>query len=485
MSEPTRLPPSGSGANPPIGGRALDSTANALTGRLQVGMQVELMPARSITPELIETRLRPVGGTGGWTNSVRAQLTTALPANGLQATASERPGSGAMPTLRAEVVATSPTLVLKLVSVADRPMPMPGPPTASGVGSREWLGQQFRQHWPESRPVAATLDQIAAQLADELAGTPITAPTSATNTETNGRLQLQRAVTTLIAQLATVTELTDPEQLATAVSRSGVWLESFLAQAAIDPAHSNGLRLDLKAQLLTLAQRLRVQETRTPGLPPPGVPAAAGRRPDMSAAPQPSPPQTGAPPTPVDAPAAPRPGAPPEPAPPVTTEDKPTEAAHRAAQDTHRTASLARDVEGMLKQVVTKQLQSLDNPPGQTQWLLELPFRTPSGLQALEADIRREQARGDTQHDTWSMRLRLDLPKLGPLNVVLTLCNERLNASLQAGNPDGAEQIKQHLGDLRARLEAREIQVASLHAGHRPLERPPPPFADPLVREQA
>jgi hypothetical protein len=83
------------------------------------------------------------------------------------------------------------------------------------------------------------------------------------------------------------------------------------------------------------------------------------------------------------------------------------------------------------------------------------------------------------------MRLRLDLPKLGPLHILLTLRNERLNASLQAGDPDGAEQIKRHLGDLRTRLEAREIEVASLHAGHRPLSQPAPPFDDPLVREQA
>jgi hypothetical protein len=481
MSEPTRLPPSGSGANTPIGARTLTSTANALAGRLQIGMQVELIPTRSITPEVIETQLRPVGGAGSWTSSVRAQLTTALPANGLQAAVNERPGSGAMPMLRAEVVATSPTLVLRLVSAADRPMPIPGQAAVSGAGSREWLGQQFRQHWPESRPVAATLDRIAVQLANESAGNPITAPTSATNTETTG--SLQRAITTLIGQLATVTELTDPEQLAVAVSRSGVWLESLLAHAAIDPAQSNGLRLDLKAQLLTLAQRLRVQEARPPSLPPPGLPTA-GRHSEMSA-PQLGPPQAGAPPTPVDTQAASRSGTTPEPAQPVTTEDGPTEAAHRTTQDNQRTASLAREVEGMLKQVVTKQLQSLDSTAGQTQWLLELPFRTPTGLQALDADIRREQARGDKEHDTWSMRLRLDLPKLGPLHIVLTLRDEWLNASLQAADAGGAEQIKQHLGDLRARLEAREIQVASLHAGHRPLDRPAPPFNDPLVREQA
>ena len=83
------------------------------------------------------------------------------------------------------------------------------------------------------------------------------------------------------------------------------------------------------------------------------------------------------------------------------------------------------------------------------------------------------------------MRLRLDLPKLGPLNILLILRDERLNASLQAADPHGAEQIKQRLGELRARLEAREIEIASLHAGHRPFDRPAPPFEAPLVREQA
>lgn len=268
-------------------------------------------------------------------------------------------------------------------------------------------------------------------------------------------LQIQRAVATLIDQLASAAELTDPERLSTAVSRSGLWMEALLAQAALDPARSGELKLDLKAQLLTLAQRLRFQGTGHTGRPSPDPPTAE-RRPESTPSQQ-------------------RP----------TTADEPTEPAHRATQDSQRAASLARDVEGMIKQVVTKQLQSLDRPVDQVQWVLELPFRAPSGLLALEADIRREQAREAKESDTWSLRLRLDLPKLGPLHILLTLRDERLNASLQAGDPEGAEQIKQHLGDLRTRLEAREIRIASLHAGHRPLERPSPPFDDPLVREQA
>ena len=801
MNEPMSVPPSGPGASAPTGTRALTpSTAAALAGRLLVGMQVELLPGRSISPELIEARLRPLEGQAAWTPSIRVQLTTALPASGLQIQASttERLETGTPPTaLRAEVVATSPALVLRLLSPADRST-LPPNQTATD-GSREWLGQQFRQHWPESRPLAATLENITARLAKEIGADFIAIPktvlppttTPAVNAnDATGPLQIQRAVATLVGQLATATDLTDPEQLSIAVGRSGLWLEALLAQAAIDPAQSSELKHDLKAQLLTLAQRLRLQATSPPS-PPFNTQATPGRRPDVHA-PQPNlPAQADSPAKPVPAPAGteprlgantgqagirlhvarpeqaapstledglldkvpdqadrhleplsqkraqvdqdttllvtpsratrttpvmPPPATPDEskPAPPAEQEsqrannlarevesmvkqvvtkqlqslDSPTsqralatligqlataaeltdpeqlsiavgrsglwleallaqaaidpaqaseltrdiktqlltlaqqirlqgtrqpgapsgdqpmperrpdsnipqssqpssqagsptkplpaptsapagtelrpgattdpvggrlnvarveqqappklgdgpsdEVSNQAdrqverasqksvqvdqgttpptspsqvtratsvmpppatpdeskpmppaEQESQRANNLAREVESMVKQVVTKQLQSLDSPAGQTQWLLELPFRTPAGLQALEADIRREQAREDNEHAIWTMRLRLDLPKLGPLNILLILRDERLNASLQAADPHGAEQIKQRLGELRARLEAREIEIASLHAGHRPFDRPAPPFEAPLVREQA
>jgi hypothetical protein len=269
--------PPGAGASAPIGTRALTATATALVGRLLVGMQVELLPGRAIGPELIEARLRPLAGQAAWTPSVRVQLTAALPASGLpiQAATPERSATGAPPTpLRAEVVATGPTLVLRLLSPTDR-SPLPPNPTAA-AGSREWLGQQFRQHWPESRPLAATLEHITARLAKEIGTDPIAVPktvVSATLTpavETNdtpGSLQIQRAVATLVGQLATATDLTDPEQLSAAVGRSGLWLEARLAQVAIDPTQSSELARDLKAQLLTLAQQIRLQGTRQPGAP--------------------------------------------------------------------------------------------------------------------------------------------------------------------------------------------------------------------------
>lgn len=507
MSEPVGLPPSGAGSSAPVvGTRAQAAVLNELAGRLQAGMRVEIIPTRSIGPDLIEAQLRPLAGSATWTQGVRVQLTAALPTNALQAVTGGGSAPGTSPTLRAEVVATGPTLILKILAPAEGSPSTPGSNPAALAGSREWLGQQFRQHWPESRPLAVTLENITARLAKEIGTDAVAVPKTVTPlpapnaNETLSHLQIRQAVATLIDQLASAAELTDPERLSTAVSRSGLWMEALLAQAALDPAQSSELKLDLKAQLLTLAQQIRVQAARPPSVPPAAAQPTSGHRAD---APTPQPPpasQAGARTEGSGAStgAEPRAGATPEASESrlsrvATTESgsspksgsEPPEETRAVEQNNQRTTSLARDVEGMLKQVVTKQLQSLDSPAGQTQWLLELPFRTPTGLQALEADIRREQARNEDEHETWSMRLRLDLPKLGPLHILLTLRNERLNASLQAGDPDGAEQIKRHLGDLRTRLEAREIEVASLHAGHRPLSQPAPPFDDPLVREQA
>lgn len=139
----------------------------------------------------------------------------------------------------------------------------------------------------------------------------------------------------------------------------------------------------------------------------------------------------------------------------------------------------------MIKQVVTHQLQTLESSTEQPRWVLELPFKTPAGLMALEAEIEREHPHGQPEDACWSIRLRLDLPRLGPLLVNLTLRQGRLNATLYAGAQEAARVLDRHLDELRRQLEAREIEVASLHAGHRQTESARPRLDTPLVSEQA
>ncbi|MFD2112968.1 flagellar hook-length control protein FliK [Thiorhodococcus fuscus] len=136
--------------------------------------------------------------------------------------------------------------------------------------------------------------------------------------------------------------------------------------------------------------------------------------------------------------------------------------------DEHLSRSLARDVDGMIKQVVTQQLQSLDRDPQEPRWVLELPLRMEDRVMAIQADIRRKKGKSREQEPGWDMKLRLDLQKLGPLNIHLHLRGGRLNASLNSENRQGAEILQRHLEQLRTQLKERELDVGSLHASYRP-----------------
>lgn len=147
--------------------------------------------------------------------------------------------------------------------------------------------------------------------------------------------------------------------------------------------------------------------------------------------------------------------------------------------------TLAREVDGMIKQVVTQQLQTLEAGTDPPRWVLELPFKTPAGLLTLEADIQREARAGQAETDGWSMRIRLNLPRLGPLSINLNLRADRLNASLQAEHQAAVEILRQHLATLRQQLEDRQIEIASLHASQRPRTDTGSTRRPPLLSEQA
>lgn len=448
MSEPPSIstPGLGAAAQATSGARELVSPKPAAPTGLAVGARVELIPTQLINASLLEARIQPLGAGTAWTANIRAQLTTELPASTIQALQSN---PSQAPRLQAQVVSLSPALVLRVIPPSEQARPLLT--GATPTDSKAWLTQQFRLHWPESRPLGETLDRLAGQLASSVA--PANGLPGAHLGETN---QVQRMLAALIGQLASSSDLTSPEGLEQAIGRSGIWLEALVARSASDAMSTTELSADLKAQLLTLAQRIRAQ---------PNLPA----RPTSAADPMPA--REAVQPT--------------HPGDQRRAEATESPSARAAGQEGARVTGLAREVEGMIKQVVTHQLQTLDASRDQPQWVLELPFRTPAGLLALEADIRRERQGEAAEQEVWSMRLRLDLPRLGPLNILLSLRAGRLNASLQSGTPSGAEHIRRHLDELRAQLESRDIDVASLHAGYRAVAQVEPPIHSPLVSEQA
>ncbi|NEX20143.1 hypothetical protein G3480_07405 [Thiorhodococcus mannitoliphagus] len=528
------------GVNPAQSGTFASNTARAeptqgsqaqLLRNLRTGTQVEVLAVKALGPDVVEVRLKPAGAAQAAATTVRAQLVDAqqsqvakLLTNAGDGGTSGKPTASA--SLLAEVVAVSPKLVLRPVVTANRDAPTPG--------SRDWIGVQLKQHWPGARPLTATLESVTNHLAD-----PLDLARALQASDPSVRAAVQQTAERLVAQLATAQDLTQAERLSSTLSRSGIWLEAMLAQGANGPTSIADLQSDLKVQLLTLAQRLRNATQTAPNRAghevSPQSPRPAG--PTRLALPSPPPTATTNPKleSPTLSPAGagrpqshgklettaplPQPRAEPSQASQssIVTAGTRTDLLNRAAGKRPQNAGaqtvkaldsaglprneppniklsspdeidlkgLARDVDGMLKHLVTSQLKTLDASQAQPHWLAEIPFKTPAGLIALETDIRRESRSGNPDEDAWSMRLNLDLPHLGPLTIKLSLRSERLSASLQAESPLAADTLKQNLAKLREQLESRDIEVAALHAGQRQQDRSEPPFDAPLISEKA
>ncbi|WP_041446772.1 flagellar hook-length control protein FliK [Thiocystis violascens] len=277
-----------------------------------------------------------------------------------------------------------------------------------------------------------------------------------------------------------------PKRRYTAMTQSGIWLEALMAQTNAHPACARDRSLDLKAQLQRLAEQLRTVD-QSPS------PSSSGPMPQTRTVVVPAETSPNAlPPVPTKPNSADHSERPPDPASPKarSVAPEPPPASPRLHDETphSRTTApeiLAKEVDAMIKHVVTQQLRSLEAGTDQPQWILELPFKTPSGLTALEADIRRENRGDQSEDDVWSMRIRLNLPRLGPLSINLSLRSDRLNAGLQAENATGADILREHLETLRQQLLDRKIEVVSLHASHRPGGGTQPARRPPMVSERA
>lgn len=508
----TITPSSFSGAER-LGPRSAGGTIELTTALRQVaaglgiGTRVEVTLVRQADTSLVRLQVRPLeGAMAGATidqlqpaASIPARLIAAAPTVGTAA-----PGNSAR--LSGEVVALQPTLVLRLAAdgaATDAP-PTNQPPT----GPAAWFQAQLRQHLPRSLPLASTFDSWRRPSPDQGTSLPgVSAPTAETPHWT--RLTA-RLVGDLLARLPGTADLTHPDRLRHAVRQSGLWLEAALARQALDPVQHLAPHGDLKAQLTRLAERIRTlqradattAETARRNLElgngtREATPGTASRA-TVAAGPAISTPSADAADATSRASGGPATddGQGHESGPPARAGDtlEPGRASpHRAdpaqAEHDEQTArglrTLDRQVAGALDKIVTNQLLTLDAGPDQPRWLLELPFRTPSGVAELEAEIERERHSAPAEDESWHLRLRLNLPRLGPLSIRLTLRADRLSAGLNAASPESGELLSRNLPALRERLNAKEIEVASLHAGCRPETHPAPRAGSGSLNERA
>ncbi len=491
---PTTPTPVGSGSTP-----ALAKTTSPLQLALSPGQQLDVRLRSVLNANELLVQLRPqsgAGSSGEWSAPMRVRVTgdlSQLLMQHLNTLPRDQPlmerlrhtgdlfirslsGQPAVPNkdnallqgsprqLSAEVVALKPSVLLKII------------PERTGAQAPQWVNQQLRLHLPEARPLTTTLEQWRHTL--------VQADTKASPTPLLPQ-SVHQSLDQLLAQLPTAQQLTNPAQLQQALNQSGIWLEAMLGQVAAGQSSRRTLSHDLKSQLLRLAAQLR-QLNRAPNQQrtTKSQPRQRTQTPSTASA------------SPRTARAASQPLAPQ----PSSTQPTPGQLSRyqsiqhqslltqnvtqRLTQMLGQTSNLARDVDGMLKQVVSHQLQTLDSGADTNRWALEMPFHSSEGLHALEADIQRDQVGEDEDEERWSLELRLDLPNLGPVLITLSLQGNRVNTSFLAQQHDSVALLNENLYRLRAQLESRALEVANLHAKQGWRKKRPPASA-PLLDETA
>ncbi|MFD2643388.1 flagellar hook-length control protein FliK [Pseudomonas japonica] len=132
-----------------------------------------------------------------------------------------------------------------------------------------------------------------------------------------------------------------------------------------------------------------------------------------------------------------------------------------------------------ISRVQSHQLASLEQtgktPDGnlQTTWQTEIPLRTGPEFMPMQVKVQREETpeqqadperqRRDPLEMLWRIDLAFDLHPLGPLQVQAQISKGALSSQLWAERPETAALIERELGDLRARLVARGVNVGELH----------------------
>jgi hypothetical protein len=219
---------------------------------------------------------------------------------------------------------------------------------------------------------------------------------------------LRSALGLLEHSMSTPQEIATPEGLRTAINRSGLFLESQLAQAPASDATT--AHDDMKGALLRLVAILKGQSIPGEGndveVDPPLLYRALipqGRFP------------------------LPR----------------------ELAETTEATDFLPRlysDAQAALARLEVAQLQATP-----AHWTVEIPVQDADGADVLQLLLKQQQSE---QGENWTFGFALDLPSLGPIVGELQLRGLRLSVRLWAQHRDTAERLENEFENFRARLQA-------------------------------
>lgn len=233
--------------------------------------------------------------------------------------------------------------------------------------------------------------------------------------------RVQQTLFNLWQALPAAADLQDPAQLATALARSGTFLEAGLAT---QPAQVQSLLAqDFKAALLALRAQLRtLQLTPGSGTQPPGpLPTMAAPLSAMATGPASL--------AVLDSPAA-------------------------------QLSELQQQAEGTLARITTHQLLNAEAAQqGMLNWLIELPVKHEQRAELLRFRFEREPRRQGGGEATWSVEVALDLGTHGALHAQLRLSGKRLNVQLRSESALLVTALNRQLESLQAGLRAQGLEL--------------------------
>lgn len=246
----------------------------------------------------------------------------------------------------------------------------------------------------------------------------------------HGAAQLPKAVTQAATQLwqalPDADSLSDPKTLASAIQRSGAFLEANLADTSRGLADPKVLVNDLKALMLTLSRTLREHGAR---------PHAAHSESAMNA--------------------------------PVPTARGPLAALNAApatfsmieAAD-QQLNELARQTDGAIARLTTTQIGNAAPDPSVQAMLVELPVRHEDRASMLRLRIEHDGSRKDSGGgDSWSVEAAMDLGPVGALHAKVTLTGHRVGVQLRAESPGIVNALSARAGELEAILRDAGLEI--------------------------
>lgn len=355
-------------------------------------------------------------------------------------------------------------LTARVASVGVQPQLTLIPPSQPENPDTTVVNNSLGRALPQQAPLAEVLPRLLGAL-----------------TTPNGAAALPTAVsdklTTLANSVPSLASLAQPAALATAVSQSGLHLESTLARvvltipaqapqtspSAAPPAPTPQAPLptgDLKWQLLGLREAV-INAPRLAQAPPTSPPSPPTRAPDVAIA------------TSMVLPAHQGEDA----------DSRPSTAGlGNSGGSTQIAEGLLDDVNAGLARISTHQLQSANAAQHNTLLgYFELPVQTSRGVETMTIEVKDEH-RERTSGSPQSMTVLVEVPvgELGKLRARIALSGERIAITTWSETPELRRLIASNIGQLDAALLAQGFDVApsvmreinaprAVHAGYQPL----------------